>query len=1166
MTCSHCGSRNADTARFCGSCGSRLAVACPSCGAGVAADLRYCDACGSAMPPAGSSEPARDRVEAEPWIPSERRLVSVLFVDLEDFTALAESLDPEDVRNLQARYFEAARSVVAHYDGMLEKFIGDAVMAVWGARVAHEDDGERAVRAGLELLAAVARLRGAVAGQPLSARGAVGTGEVAVTPGVEGQGIVAGDLVNTSARLQAAAPSNGILVDDTTRRVVGDAISFTPVGAMTLKGKSRPVTAWLAVESAERRPKGRAAGHAGPFIGRRTEFSELVELFERTVATRRSRIVSVLGIAGIGKSRLVWEFERYLDDLPEILALHIGRTPSYGEGITFAPIAEMVRRRARISEGTEIELAARQLRRTLDELVPDETERRWIEPRLATLLAPGSDASFDRDELFAAWRRFFECVSEWAPAILIFEDLQWADPALLDFIDHLSTWTRAHPLLIVTLARPELLDRCPTWGVGQHAFTAIQLEPLPDEQMVELLVGLEPDLPYGVVRRIVDRAGGVPLYAVEVLRMLVDRGQAVGRVPGSEPLDTLEEMQIPDTLRSLVSARIDALPVAERRCVLSAAVLGGRFHPDALAAIGRLEASTARDLIAALSRRELLTVDDEPRSPGRGQISFVQEVVRDVAYSTVSLRDRRTLHLAAADHLEALHDDELVEAVADHLLAAHDAARSHPDAPAVARRAVAALQLAAARALALRVPTRALEHLQRALDLVDDDETRAMLWGETAVAARAASRFDLAESYLRQSIAWFDANGRHADAARARAQLASILLSTERHGSALGDLEAALAGVEDLGSDPSSAELSGQLARAHVLVGDDQVALEWADRTLDAAGRLGLPAVSVDALITRGTAEMRLGRDEAGLGDLHRAIDEAQGLGLLGAELRARNNLAWLMAPDDPRATMATARAGLDLATRMGVGDMALQLAEVVSAVAIDTGEWDEALAVLGDVRDRPKAPAHRVLFAANEATLRALRGDPTAPEVLAALEPLDPDTDPQILAAIDQARAWIAFVDGRSEDARQAAESAGGRSLGAERHAAIVLAARAGLWLGDEAGVRALSDDLDRMRMSGRAVGAAALTIRAGSAAIAGEASAWQSYASAIESWRALRLPLHLALCLVERRRFLGPAVDPGLEAGGEEAAEILTALGARGVLAAIRPVAASVSRSRGR
>ena len=494
MVCQSCGSGNAETARFCGSCGTRLTASCPSCRADVPVGLRFCNACGSQIPDGDRrGRPGEAGPEAGPQ--SERRLVSVLFVDLEDFTGLTENLDPEDVRNLQARYFEVARSVVAHYGGTIEKFIGDAVMAVWGAPIAHEDDAERAVRAALELVAAVGKLRGAVPGRRLSARAAVCTGEAAVTLGAEGQGMVAGDLVNTSARLQAAAPSNTVLVDDTTRRVVGDPVTFEPALIEALKGKSRAVDTWRAVGLAGERPKGRAAGHSGPFIGRDAQLGELVDLYARCVAERRSRIVSVLGIAGIGKSRLLWEFERHLEALPEVLALHVGRAPAYGEGITFAPVAEMVRRRARINEGTETELARRQLKRTLDEFVPDDVDRRWIEPRLATLLDPGSHAAFERDELFAAWRRFFERVSDWAPVLLVFEDLQWADAALLDFIDHVATWSRAFPIFILTLARPELLDKRPTWGTGHHSFTAIQLEPLRDDQMGELLLGLGPDLP-----------------------------------------------------------------------------------------------------------------------------------------------------------------------------------------------------------------------------------------------------------------------------------------------------------------------------------------------------------------------------------------------------------------------------------------------------------------------------------------------------------------------------------------------------------------------------------------------------------------------------------------------------------------------------------------------
>ncbi len=814
----------------------------------------------------------------------------------------------------------------------------------------------------------------------------------------------------------------------------------------------------------------------------------------------------------------------------------------------------MVRRRARISEDTETEVARRQLARTLAELVPDLVQRSWIEPRLATLLSPGSHVAFERDELFAAWRAFFEHVSEWAPALLIFEDLQWADPALLDFIEHVGTWSRAYPILIVTVARPELLDRRPTWGAGQHSFTAIQLEPLTDEQMAELLLGLAPDLPAAAVRRIVERAGGVPLYGVEVLRMLVDRGQARASDQGFELLDAAEDMHIPETLRSLVSARIDALPAAERGTLLSASVLGSRFHADALAAISRLGLAEARDRISALTQRELITVDDEPRSPGRGQLAFVQEVVRDVAYSTVSLHERRMLHLAAADHLEAVRGAELVEAVAEHLVAAYDAAPDHPDAPAVARRAVSSLRQAAARAMALRVPAQALTHLLRALDLVDDEVTRGALWQEAAIAARSATRFDLAERFLRQLIAWQQATGQPGEAARSTAQLASLLLATERHGSALGDLERALEGVADLASDASTVELSGQLARAHVLVGHDQQALDWANRTLDACATLGLPAIAVDALITRGTAQLRLGRDALGLADLHAAIADAQRLELIGAGLRARNNLAWLVAPDDPWATMATARDGLELATRMGIGDMALQLAEVVCAAAVDTGDWDEALAVLQAVRDRPQAPAHRIDFASTEATLHALRGDAGAGAGLEALQPLDPDTEPPVMAALDMARAWIAFLDGELAEAQRLAEAAGTRSLGAERHAALVLAARAALWRGARAEAAAAIKRLGRLKMHGRAVLAARSTLRAGAAAMAHRQSAGQMYADAVESWRALHLPLHLAFCLVERQRWLTAASGVERREWQAEAEAILDDLGAAGVLRALR------------
>lgn len=1126
-----------------------MTVTCPHCRADVTPGLRFCIACGGPLP----EQPATPATEeGEGAAPSERRLVSVLFVDLENFTALAETLDPEDVRSLQSRYFETARSIVSRYGGTLEKFIGDAVMAVWGAPTAHEDDGERAVRAALELVAAVAKLRGPVPGQRLSARAAIATGEAAVTIGVEGQGMVAGDLVNTAARLQAAAPSNGVLVDETTRRVVGESVAFEAASETMLRGKSAPVATWRAIGPADTRGRGRAAGHSGPFVGRARELAELLDLQRRTVADGRGRLVSVFGIAGIGKSRLAWEFERHLDALTEPVALHVGRAPAYGEGITFAPVAEMVRRRARISEGTETEVALRQLATTLTELVPDDQERQWIEPRLATLVDPGSHADFERDELFAAWRRFFERVAEWAPALLLFEDLQWADPALLDFIDYLATWSRRHPMLIVALARPELLDRRPMWGSGHHSFTAIHLERLSDDAMAELLSGLAPGLPDEAVRHICGRAGGVPLYGVEVVRMLIDRGQASVADAGVELVEPLDRTMTPETLHALVSARIDALPGSERGLLLPGAVLGRRFHPDALVAISGLEPGEARERIARLVRRELLAVDDELRSPGRGQLTFLQDIVREVAYRTLSRRERRTLHVGAADHLESLRKPDLVEAIAEHLVAAHGASPEHPQAPDAARRAVGALRQAAQRAMALHVPVRALTHLEKALELVDDDDARAALWEEAATAARAASRFELAEQLLRQLIAWRAAAGERAGAARAHAQLASLLLSIEHNQSALGDLETAVEGIADLGPDPASMELSGQLARGRMLVGDYEQALDWANRTLDGARELGLEAIGVDALITRGTTQVRLGAHDAGLADLNAAIAEAERLGFVGAELRARNNVAWLVVSDDPHATFAAARGGMELATRMGVGEMVLQLAGVACLVALDTGDWDWALSTLVEMREQPQAASHRIGFAESEVVLRAMRGEPSAAAVLDELEPLDPAMDAQMGAAIDKARAWIAFVDGRLDDARRLADAAAARSLGAEQHVAFVLAARASLWLGDAAGVAARIASLEKLNQRGRMVEAAERTVRAGAAALARDAAAEAMYEEAIATWRSLRLPLQLALCLAERDRFLPHGAD-----GPAEAEAILNDLGAAGLLRMIRPFA---------
>ncbi|MFI5254490.1 MAG: AAA family ATPase, partial [Candidatus Limnocylindrales bacterium] len=531
MICASCGTENRADRRFCRNCGLALASACAVCGAANEPGDRFCGNCGSALAAiaaTGEVATALNAPDATSVATTERRFVSVLFLDLVGFTALTESRDPEDVQALQRRYFQAAREVVGRYGGTVEKFIGDAVMAVWGTPVAHEDDADRAVRAALDLVDSVAQLDTGAPELRLRARAAVMTGETAVNLGAAGQGMVTGDLVNTAARLQGAAEPGQVLVGDATRRATEAAIRYESVGDHQLKGKSEGVAAWRAIAVlAGRGAVGRADVLEPPFVGRDTEFHLLKELLHAAGRERRARLVSIVGVAGIGKSRLVWELEKYIDGIEEAIYWHQGRSPAYGEGVAFWALGEMVRQRAGIAETESPNVARERLDAALAEYVPNVEERAWLGPRLAALIGLEEMPATERADLFAAWRTFFERVSERGTAVLVFEDLQWADQGVFDFVESLLEWSRSHPLLIVTLARPEVFERRPSWGAGQRNFSGLHLEALPNGAIRDLLAGLAPGIPEALIARVVARAEGVPLYAVETVRMLIGEGRLV---------------------------------------------------------------------------------------------------------------------------------------------------------------------------------------------------------------------------------------------------------------------------------------------------------------------------------------------------------------------------------------------------------------------------------------------------------------------------------------------------------------------------------------------------------------------------------------------------------------------------------------------------------------
>jgi len=683
VICSNCGTENPTGMTFCIECATRLSVACPACGHANPPSAKFCGLCATPLVAGGiAPAPTASRLglpTASEGPVAERRLVSVLFADLVGFTSLAEGRDAEETRELLTRYFDLASEVVTRYGGTVEKFIGDAVMAVWGAPTAHEDDAERAVRAALDLVDAVKAL-----GPAIQARAGVLTGEAAVTLGATNQGMVAGDLVNTASRLQSVAPPGAVLVGEATHRAASQAIAFEEAGEQLLKGKSSPVPAWRAQRVvAEVGGRNRSDTLEAPFVGRDDELRLLKDLFHTTSREKRARLVSLIGPAGIGKTRLAWEFLKYLDGEVELVWYHDGRSPAYGDGISFWALGEMVRRRAGLLETDDEATTRAKIAATLAEHVPDPDERRQIEPALLALLGVESSTS-GPEQLFAAWRTFFEQLAATAPVVMVFEDFHYADAGLLDFVDHLLAWSRNVPIFVVTLARPELLEKRPNWGAGKRNFTSLYLEPFAEPAMRELLAGLVPGLPAAAVKAIVDRADGIPLYAVETVRMLLADGRLALEDGAYHPTGDLTTLAVPETLTALIASRLDGLPPDERALVADAAVLGQSFTLAGLSAVSGVTEADLEPRLHGLVRRELLMLQADPRSPERGQYAFVQALIREVAYNTLAKRDRKSRHLAAARFFEGLGTDELAGALAGHYLAAHENATEGPEAEALA--------------------------------------------------------------------------------------------------------------------------------------------------------------------------------------------------------------------------------------------------------------------------------------------------------------------------------------------------------------------------------------------------------------------------------------------------------------------------------------------------
>ena len=942
MTCPSCGRPNEPGSKFCNACGSRLALACATCGTANTPGAVFCKECGAAISP-GAAVAAPLVIRPAPVAPvAERRLVSILFADLVGSTALAEGRDPEETRELLNRYFDLARDVIDRYGGTVEKFIGDAVMAVWGAPTAHEDDAERAVRAGLELVDAIKTL-----GPTIQARAGVLTGEAAVTLGATNQGMVAGDLVNTASRLQSVAPPGAVLVGEATQRAASGAIAFEAAGEQLLKGRAAPVAAWRAVRVvAQVGGRNRAETLEAPFVGRDDELRLLKDLFHATSRERRARLVSVLGPAGIGKTRLAWEFLKYLDGLVETVWYHDGRSPAYGEGITFWALGEMVRGRAGLLETDDESTTRAKIAATLVEHVPDPDERHWIEPALLALL--GLQSGVPTDHLFGAWRTFFERLAATAPVVLVFEDSHYADSGLLDFIDHLMEWSRDVPIYVMTLSRPELLEHRPTWGAGKRNFVNLSLEPLGEPAMRLLLEGLVPGLPPGAVTAIVARADGIPLYAIETVRMLLADDRLRLRDGVAHPVGDLTSLAVPETLTALIGSRLDALSTEDRAVVADAAVLGQSFTLAALVAVSGRDGPALEPGLRSLVQHEILVQRADSRSPERGQYAFVQGLIREVAYNKLARSDRKARHLAAARFFESLFDDQLAGALASHYLAAYRNASAGPEADALSIQARLALVAAGERAVSLGAPMQALRFLRDALEVSGDPADRVSLLERSGAAATAAAQGEEAEGFWSQAIELHRAAGDRTKTALAYAGLADAMQSAFRYEAALAILEPAAVEFADLGADPGLAAVLGQLARYKMLVGaDPDGAMAAADRALVIAELLDLVPLVADTMVTRGSLLGRAGRRYEAVSDMEGGLRLATQHDLARTEVRARINLGGPLMEQAPKAALESARAGIELARRMGYAGPLTLLVHNAALAAWESGEWDWGVAEL---------------------------------------------------------------------------------------------------------------------------------------------------------------------------------------------------------------------------
>jgi class 3 adenylate cyclase/tetratricopeptide (TPR) repeat protein len=889
----------------------------------------------------------------------ERKVVTSLFCDLVGFTTMSEDSDPEDVQALMSGYFAAARSAIEAFGGVVEKFIGDAVLGVFGVPAAHEDDPERAVRAGLRIVDAVEGLT-RLDGSPLQLRVGVETGEVLVrldvAPG-SGEGFVTGDAINTAARIQSVSPVMGVAVGGATFDATRLVFDYRELAPATVKGKSAPVRVWQAVSPLARLGTDVTRRHDSPLVGREKDVAVLTRAFDRACAARALHLVTIVGEPGLGKSRLIAELFGHLDSRPELVTWRQGRCLPYGDGITFWALGEIVKAHAGILETDAPDVALARL----EAVLPDTDDRGWLKQRLLPLLGIEASSRADQGELFAAWCRYLESVAQRGPTVLVFEDLHWADPAFLGFLEHLAGRATQVPLLILATTRPELFDTRPDFQAGFPNATTIRLAPLTEDQTTRLVAGLLSTLavPDELAKPLLKRAGGNPLFAEEYVRLIQDQ-DLVEHVDGQVRLRPGADLPLPSSVHAVLSARLDTLPPDHKALLADAAVLGKVFWVGAVAALSGAPDAEVTGVMKDLARNELIRPVRSSSMAGQAEYTFWHVLMRDVAYAQLPRAWRAARHAAAADWIEELAGDraeDFADVLAHHAGTALDLAVQTGDEVLAERvRPATARFLLQAGERALRLDaTAGFDQLERAVTLVPDgDPLRGRALAAYGKAAFVTLHPEEARHALEQAVDVLREAGDVSAAVDALFELAKFLRGRGDSGWST-PYAPMLELVDGLPPGPVHVRVYTYHAALNTLLGVDSSldeeslehqrrSVEYADRALTLAAELGLD-VPAEALGWRGNARFNLG-DPGGIDDIREAITLATPSGQRSVVIMYNNLASAVRESGTCREARRVMDQGIAYADAHGITEVAIAMRKNLLMDLLVLGETDELLAV----------------------------------------------------------------------------------------------------------------------------------------------------------------------------------------------------------------------------